>query len=496
MRNWPKMLADCLKRGFRRSDQTSDPWVLVVGDVMLDRYLWGSVERISPEAPVPVVRLESQNYRAGGAANVAANLAGLGISCRVLGVLGDDEEGRLLKGVIASLGVFSDSLVVLSGRVTTTKTRVIGGHQQMLRLDREADPVLNEDSDDLIERQAKDLLAEQPDVVILSDYAKGVLSARLCRNLIDRAQAVGIPVLVDPKGHDYSKYQGATALTPNLREIAQACQMSGASPDVVLDAATELRRDLGLDFMVVTCGERGMVLLEPKQSQQLPATARQVFDVSGAGDTVIATLAAGLVGGLSRVEALRLANMAAGIVVGKVGTVPIQKAELLAMVEQDTAQSQANKICSPEYLVMRIEEWRGRGERIVFTNGCFDLLHVGHVTYLDQARKLGDRLVVGLNTDASVSALKGPTRPVIREQDRARLLAALEAVDAVVLFEEDTPIRLIELLRPDVLAKGGDYREDQVVGAPEVRAWGGEVALLPIVPGISTSAIVDSLARH
>jgi D-beta-D-heptose 7-phosphate kinase/D-beta-D-heptose 1-phosphate adenosyltransferase len=474
---------------------TGDAWVLVVGDLMLDRYLIGEVERISPEAPVPVVRLQQQYDRVGGAANVAANLAKLGIPTRVGGVVGRDADGKALIDMMAAIGIASPAVVQSTQRPTTTKTRVLGGHQQMMRLDQESRaPISAKETQQLLEQILREV-EQQPAVVILSDYAKGVLSTSLCEQLIQRCRQSKITVLVDPKGLDYSKYRGATALTPNKRETADACKVDLHDAAALLDAATRLRQTLDLDFLAMTRGEEGISLIDAAQTQHIAATAKQVFDVSGAGDTVIATLAAGLISGLDHVDALQLANIAAGIVVGKVGTVPITRAELLHELVSQGSTAQVNKIHDLDSLKMQVDAWRAAGQKIVFTNGCFDLLHAGHVTYLEAARKMGDRLVLGLNTDQSVRALKGPTRPVIHEADRARVLAGLEAIDAVILFGEDTPLNLINAVKPDVLVKGSDYTEEQVVGAKEIKAWGGRVALVNVVPGRSTSNIIGKLAQ-
>ena len=469
-------------------------WVLVVGDLMLDRYFIGEVERISPEAPVPVILVKQQNERAGGAANVAANLAQLGVPTRLAGCVGNDIDGQALLRLVNGMGIATDGVLLSSHRPTTTKTRMMGGHQQMLRLDQENRAPFNTEESAQLEALVMQQLAARPALVILSDYAKGVLAASLCSAFINEARKLNIPVLVDPKGHDYSKYRGATALTPNKRETAEACRVDANDNDALMQAAAELRKSLDLDFFAVTRGEEGISVIGDDTVLHIPATAKQVFDVSGAGDTVIATLAAGLIGGLDAPEAFHLANIAAGVVVGKVGTVPIAQEELLqALLTQESA-AQADKICDLPSLKARVLNWRKHGERIVFTNGCFDLLHAGHVTYLEAARKTGDRLVLGLNTDRSVRALKGPTRPVIHELDRARVLAALEAVDAVILFDDDTPLALIESIRPDVLVKGSDYSENEVVGGAEVKSWGGRIALIPIVPGRSTSGIIEKLA--
>lgn len=481
-------LIEAVKHRFVAEHRTA----LVIGDLMLDRYLIGEVERISPEAPVPVVLLKQENERAGGAANVAANLSLLGIRTTMAGIIGDDAEGRALLDMLRELNI--DSAIVTSQqRPTVTKTRILGGHQQMMRLDKESRLAFTESENNALHEQISQAIAQKPDVIILSDYAKGVLSDALCQAVIAQAKALGIPVLVDPKGRDYTKYQGATALTPNKKETSEACGIDAMDTDRLLQAAADLRDRLELAFLAVTRGEEGISLLEQNETIHIPAAAKQVFDVSGAGDTVIATLAAGLVHGLSHRQAFELANIAAGIVVGKVGTVPVNREELLAeLISQDSVE-QADKICELETLLGRVRQWRQQKKRIVFTNGCFDLLHAGHVTYLEAARKTGDKLILGLNTDRSVSALKGSSRPVIHEADRARVLAALEAVDAVILFDEDTPLQLIDAIRPDVIVKGSDYSEDQVVGGKEVKSWGGKVALIDIVPGRSTSNIIEKL---
>ncbi len=485
-------LLDTVRNGFSKKDQTR--WALVIGDLMLDRYLIGEVERISPEAPVPVVLLKKQNERAGGAANVAANLSELGIATRIAGCVGNDADGATLLQMIAEIGIGAQGILQSEPRPTTTKTRILGGHQQMMRLDQESREAFSEEETRQLQQLVTSQLKERPAVVVLSDYAKGVLSTALCQEVIKQARQMGVPVLVDPKGRNFNKYHGATALTPNKRETAEACSVSALDSETLLAEAAKLRVALGLEFLAVTRGEEGISLIEDQQILHIPATAKQVFDVSGAGDTVIATLAAGIIHGLDHQEALHLANIAAGIVVGKVGTVPITWEDLLHELVTQNSAVQADKVCDLDNLKAKVSLWRARGERIVFTNGCFDLLHAGHVTYLEAARKTGDRLVLGLNTDRSVSALKGPTRPVIHEADRARVLAALEVVDAVILFDEDTPLKLIHALRPDVIVKGSDYTEDQVIGGTEVKSWGGQVALIPIVPGRSTSGIIEKLA--
>ncbi|WP_295541379.1 D-glycero-beta-D-manno-heptose-7-phosphate kinase [uncultured Thiohalocapsa sp.] len=466
--------------------------VLVVGDLMLDRYLAGDVARISPEAPVPVLRLGSERAVAGGAANVASNLLGLGLDVALAGVRGDDADGAALLGLLDAAGMDRGAVLTDGDRPTTSKTRILGNRQQMLRIDAEATAPL---SGAVADKLAAAVLArlDDADVLLLSDYAKGVLTGALCQRLIAAAAARGVPVLVDPKGRDFSRYRGATLLTPNRAELALATGADAADLDALLAWAERLRGELGLVEVVVTLGELGMVLVDATGKTRVPAVAREVFDVSGAGDTVIATIAAGRAAGLEAVDTAHLANLAAGVVVGHHGTAAISSDALAAAISGEAALEQAAKIRDLPAMRAQVAAWRAAGERVVFTNGCFDLLHVGHVTYLEQARRHGQRLVVGLNTDRSVRALKGTGRPVISEQDRARVLAALAAVDGVVLFDADTPMALIQALRPEVLVKGADYREDEVVGAAEVKAWGGQVVLVPLVAERSTSAIVGRM---
>ena len=486
----PDRVLDAVQTGFGRRR------VLVAGDLMLDRYLWGEVSRISPEAPVPVLRLARQTEVAGGAANVARNLVGLGLTVSVAGITGDDAERAALLHQLARQGVETDCVIADPDRRTTTKTRLIGNHQQMLRIDAEETDAIGAAAEQALFDAVVTRL-DAVDALLLSDYAKGVLTGGLCRRLIEAARGRGVPVLVDPKGRDFDRYAEATLITPNRAELAQAAGAPAADLDALLAAAAALRERLGLEQVILTLGELGLALVEGAPdggARRIPAVAREVFDVSGAGDTVIATIAAGRAAGLDAVDSAHLANLAAGVVVAKVGTAAISAAELAAAISGEAALEQAAKVMDLETLLARAGEWRGRGERIVFTNGCFDLLHVGHVSYLERARRYGQRLVVGLNTDRSVRALKGPDRPLIGQDDRARVLAALAAVDAVVLFDEDTPLELIRRIQPDVLAKGADYREDEVIGAADVRARGGQVVLVPLVDDRSSSGIIRRIA--
>jgi D-beta-D-heptose 7-phosphate kinase/D-beta-D-heptose 1-phosphate adenosyltransferase len=465
--------------------------ILVVGDIMLDRYIHGEVERISPEAPVPVLRHAQRYERAGGAANVAMNLAGLGCEAILAGFWGSDTEQAELKALLNRASV--DTVGVVTGSLPTiSKTRIVGRTQQLLRLDIESrDLPSAEDMDRLIERATS--LVDKVHAVILSDYAKGALSRQLCGSVIRAARAKGIPVLADPKTPDLSKYAGATSVCPNLGELSQATGVPWHQTEALLDAGQSQVAIHDLQFLTVTMSEKGIGVLWPERRYHSPARAREVFDVSGAGDTVIATLAAGLAGGLQVETAVELANLAAGIVVGKMGTVPVAQHELIAALTPSTNLNAGEKILDRERISKRVAEWRAGGETIVFTNGCFDLLHVGHITLLEDCRRFGTKLVLGLNADASVCRLKGPTRPIVSERERARVMAALASVDAVVLFEEDTPLELIRELKPNVLVKGGDYTIETVVGHEEVIAAGGRVEIVPTVEGFSTTNIVRKM---
>ena len=466
--------------------------MLVLGDLMLDRYIFGEVDRISPEAPVPVLRHARRYERAGGAANVAMNLAGLGCEAFLAGFWGEDTEKAELAAILEAAHV--NTLGVVSGSLPTiSKTRIVGRVQQLLRLDiesREDRPAV--EAERLRERVLE--LIPKMSAVILSDYAKGALTAALCEAAIRSARAAAVPVLVDPKTADFSKYSGATTVCPNLGELAMATGVAADKTDELMAAARAMLTEHDIGFLTVTMSEKGITVLEPERTYHSPARAREVFDVSGAGDTVIATLAAGVAGGLALRTAVDLANLAAGIVVAKVGTVPIARHELITLLTPSPELSASDKILNLERVATRVAEWRASRETIVFTNGCFDLLHVGHIALLEDCRKFGSKLVLGLNSDASVARLKGPKRPIVSERERARVMAALAAVDAVVLFEEDTPLELIRSLRPDVLVKGGDYTVTTVVGHEEVMAYGGRVEIVPTVEEFSTTNLVRKLS--
>jgi len=462
--------------------------VLVVGDVMLDKYVWGSVERISPEAPVPVVQGSRVTHSPGGAANVAMNLVGLGAKATLVGFVGEDEDATSLLVALREAGV-SASLVDVPDFPTISKLRILSNNQQLLRLDFEKKGKRPEKFYNLLIREARDAISSCS-AVIMSDYAKGALSDQVCAAIINDARTLGIPVLVDPKSPTFEKYRNATTVCPNLHELALTTSDPSADTEKLLDFGERYVEQFGFDYLTVTLGDKGIAVIRKGLRTHAPAMARQVFDVSGAGDTVIATLALCLGSGLPIETAIELANVAAGIVVSKVGTVPIGRNELLGALSKDIPLHADEKIVSRERLLARLATWRAAGDRIVFTNGCYDLLHVGHISLLERARQQGDRLIIALNSDDSVRRLKGPTRPMVGEEERARVLAALSAIDAVVIFPQDTPLELIRAVRPDVLVKGGDYSEETVVGAPDVRSWGGRVCLIPIVEGFSTSKLI------
>lgn len=461
--------------------------VLVVGDVMLDRYWHGGTSRISPEAPVPVVRVDQIEDRPGGAANVALNIAALGAPALLVGVTGEDEAADSLAASLEGAGVKA-RFQRIEGQPTIVKLRVMSRHQQLLRMDFE-EPFATDT--EALAGEVDALLAGIK-VLVLSDYGKGALQNH--QELIRLARAKGIPVLADPKGKDFSIYRGASLITPNLSEFETIVGACRDESELVAKGAA-LMRELDLSALLVTRGEHGMTLLrQDHPALHLPARAREVFDVTGAGDTVISTLAASLAAGEELPQAVALANLAAGIVVGKLGTAAISAPELRRAVQRE--QGSERGVLGLEQLLLAVEDARAHGEKIVFTNGCFDILHAGHVTYLEQARAQGDRLVLAVNDDGSVSRLKGPGRPINSVDRRMAVLAGLGAVDWVVSFAEDTPESLLRAIQPDVLVKGGDYGIDQVVGADIVRAYGGEVRVLGLVENSSTTAIVEKIRQR
>lgn len=464
--------------------------VLVLGDVMLDEYLSGEVARTSPEAPVPVVKVARESWGLGGAANVAHLTVALGAKARLIGAVGVDRAGDRLLARCAELTIDVEDMLKIEGRITTRKVRVLAPRQQVLRIDWEADgPIEDAHGEKLLASLRR---ASSPDALVISDYAKGLLSRSTVEEVIRIGREWGVPVLVDPKHADLTRYRGATLIKANQREFEAAVGESlGSDLEAsLLRLAPSIVQGTQIESMIVTLGEHGLAIF-PKSGEAvfLRSAEQEVFDVSGAGDTVIAVLALSLAAGVDIRQAARTANEAAGVAVGKRGVAVVSPAELAARFRHDGA----DKVLARAALLQRVAWWRAQGRRIVLTNGCFDLLHVGHLHLLREASRLGDVLIVAVNSDDSVRRLKGPDRPLISETERTALLAALDCVDAVVVFDEDTPRELLEEVRPDVLAKGADYTVDQVVGRRMVEASGGIVTLIPLIPDRSTSSLLDKI---
>lgn len=476
--------------------------ILVVGDVMLDRFVYGKVERISPESPVPVLSVLREVMMLGGAGNTLSNLSHLGCSGKILSVVGDDLDGEIVRDKAKELGIETLGLVISDDRPTSVKTRFLAGHQQLLRSDFENVRDVSSKIEDILLEKAKTLIYGVK-VVVLSDYGKGVLTPRIIRGVIDLAKAQGIKVLVDPKGRDYNKYRGADIVTPNKKELSEASHGAKVDDDdQVTDAARRVIAGSGIGTVVATRSQDGMSVVTSNSALHIRSAADiQVFDVSGAGDSVIATLAASLAAGASLEAAAGLANIAGSIVVAKVGTAPIRAQELKDALSTSShvADHNASNILEWADAAEEVRRWKARGQKVGFTNGCFDVLHFGHVNYLADARKKCDRLVVGLNKDASIRILKGETRPVHEEQARAGVLAGLAAVDMVVLFgakkveDDNTACALIELLQPDIYFKGGDYTIEQIPEAPTVMKAGGVVDVMPVYEGHSTTNSIKKI---
>ena len=461
--------------------------VLVLGDVMLDRYWFGATHRISPEAPVPVVRVQQNEERAGGAANVAMNIASLNVPVQLLGLIGQDETGSALTSLLQQQGIHCN-FVQLNTHPTITKLRILSRHQQLLRLDFEEN-FHHVQSDALLQKLTHSV--KDYGALVLSDYGKGTLND--VQQMIQIARNAGVPVLIDPKGTDFQRYQGATLLTPNMSEfeaVVGPCQ----SEEEIIEKGLQLISTINLTALLITRSEKGMTLLRPNQPAfHLPTEAKEVFDVTGAGDTVISVLATALADGRSLEEACYLANVAAGIVVGKLGTSTVSIVELENAIHGRT--STGFGVMSEEELKAAVQLAKNRGEKIVMTNGCFDILHPGHVSYLENARKLGDRLIVAVNTDHSVKRLKGEHRPINDLHTRMAVLAGLSSVDWLVAFDEDTPQRLIGEILPDLLVKGGDYQPEEIAGSKEVWENGGEVKVLNFENGCSTTNVINKIRQ-
>jgi D-beta-D-heptose 7-phosphate kinase/D-beta-D-heptose 1-phosphate adenosyltransferase len=472
-------------------DRLGTPRILIIGDLILDRYVTGDVSRISPEAPIPVLAANHSEERLGGAGNVAANLRAMDADVEVLGVVGDDFAGSKLLSMLEDSGVDTAGCIRDPRRPTTRKTRMVSGVQQILRVDWEQSVEIDGDSCDRILDGIERRVA-RAGAVILSDYGKGALPPRVVETVVRAAKQAGVYVLVDPKGTDYARYRGATLVTPNRKEAEVALGRRIADLSELEQCAKDLIAIADLDAAVVTLGADGIYYFVKEGDEgRVPTVARQVFDVTGAGDTVIAHLALALAAGERLGKAVRLANHAAGIVVGRRGAASVTRAEMRAAVGELTSDGELGKVLAWDALPLVLEEWRRQGRRVVFTNGCFDILHHGHIDYLRFARSKGDALIVGVNDDDSVRRLKGADRPVNPLEDRLHVLAALEMVDAVVPFPQDTPKEVIEYVTPDVLVKGEDWADKGVVGREWVEQHGGEVHLAPLLPGRSTSAILE-----
>lgn len=462
--------------------------ILVIGDIMLDRYWSGSTSRISPEAPVPVVRINDTDNRLGGAANVAKNLSALGCQVTLCGLVGNDEAGTEVQRILEESQIKS-SLYSAPGFRTITKLRIISQHQQLIRLDFEDAP--NSTSSTLYQNDINDMVANQ-DLVIISDYAKGTVTH--CQPIIDACHKHNITVLVDPKGTDFARYSGASILTPNLSELEGVVGKT-QSLEEAFEKAGQLCSELDIESILITLSEKGMALISPNAAPfHIPTQAKEVFDVTGAGDTVIASLAASLAAGAESQTAMRVANAAAGVAVGKIGTATVTPEEIQSALG-DHIHKLETGVMSLEKLLIQLPLCRSEGEKIVFTNGCFDLIHAGHISYLQQAASLGDRLVIGVNTDTSIRKLKGDSRPIIPQEERMEVLASLRCVDWVIPFEDETPLKLITKILPDYLVKGGDYQVEKIVGYNEVKANGGETVIMPFVSGCSTTSIIKKIQK-
>ena len=472
--------------------QLSRGRVLVVGDVMVDHYVSGKVSRVSDEAPVPIVQVTDERWTAGGAANVAANIAALGGKAILIGLTGTDAAASTLAGIVGAMGGAVEAhLVADASRPTTLKTRYMGGQHQMVRVDREMGAAMSRSTEDRLVDIIADV-ADDCDVIMVSDYAKGVLSDRVLAAIMQQGQRAGVGIVIDPKRTDWSAYRGASLITPNRKELNLATRTACGTDAECLEAAEAAIATTGAAILL-TRSEQGMSLFRAGQAAvHLSAKAREVFDVSGAGDTVAATVALSLASGQATELAMQLANVAAGVVVGKRGTATVSPAEIIAELDAGHRMTASfpGAISVTDAKALR-ETWAREGLSVGFTNGCFDILHAGHVALLRQAAGACDRLIVALNTDASVSALKGPTRPVQSEDVRAAVMAAVKGVDAVILFGEPTPLEAIQELQPDVLVKGADYAEDQIVGADIVKTRGGRVVRVGLVEGQSTTKVIE-----
>ena len=468
--------------------------LLVIGDLMIDEYLWGKVDRISPEAPVQVVAVQNQDYTLGGSGNVVNNLRSLGAKVSVLGVVGEDGDGKLLQDQLAAIGADTQGVIAESGRHTTKKTRIIAEHQQVLRIDRETKKDIARQTFNRIIQIAEKIIPDI-DLILISDYGKGLISRAMIKKLVQIAKKHSKTTIADPKGLDFTKYAGVGLLTPNKKEASLASGKEISDSGSLAEAGQILMEKSRLEKLLITCGKDGMMLFEPnKKPSKMGTRAREVYDVSGAGDTVIAVLGLGMASGLSFKQAVSLANTAAGIVVGKVGTAAVTPRELLEALNRSAADP-APKHKNLKALSELCRKLQKDGKRIVLTNGCFDLLHVGHIKLFAASRLLGDVMIVAIDDDDSVRSLKGPDRPVINATERVRILSALDSVDYVVVFSNKDLDKVIDCIRPDILTKGSNYDSDEVLGREIVEGYGGRVELIPTTEEISSTQIINTIKK-
>jgi len=466
--------------------------LLVVGDLMLDEYLWGDVDRISPEAPVQVVSVQKEDYAMGGAGNVVNNVVALGGKVSAAGVIGTGRNGQLLLDMFNGLGVNTEGIIKEPGRATTQKTRIIAANQHVLRIDRETKQDISASTLDNLARFIEKKIPDV-DLVLISDYGKGLITKNLLSRVIVSAKKHNKLTVVDPKGLDFSKYSGVSLLTPNKKEAALASGVEINDQPSLERAAGKIFENVSLGKLLITCGKDGMVLFEPDKAPfHVRAEARQVFDVSGAGDTVLSVLGLSVASGASVQDSITIANTAAGIVVGKVGTATVSKQELLLAMRTD-GHGLPTKYKDLSELPALIKDLKRKGTRLVLTNGCFDLLHAGHIMLFSASKHMGDILIVAIDDDESVKTLKGPGRPVINAKERVRIISALDAVDYVVVFSSKELIRLIEIIQPDILTKGSNYTTTQVFGREHVEALGGQVVLIPVTEDVSSTRIIDTI---
>ena len=467
--------------------KTTNPKILVIGDLMIDHYLWGSCKRISPEAPVQVINVDSETSVLGGAGNVVNNLNSLGAMTDVISVIGECDVSKKIKKLLLSINVGTDLLIKQKGRIASKKNRIIADHQQVVRYDRESKENINDESQLAIIKSFKSIV-DNYDVILLSDYGKGVLTYDLTQSLINIANKKNKKVLVDPKGIDYSKYYGSFLLTPNKKEASEATQISIKDDKSLEKALLKIKKICKLEVSVITLSEMGIAVFD-NNLRIHPTLAKEVFDVTGAGDTVLASLAVAIASNKNIDEAIQFANLASGVVVGKIGSATASINEIIEYESSLKKSSSDKHIKTQDEITMLVQELKLKGKKIIFTNGCFDILHIGHIKYLEKAKSFGDVLILGLNSDISVKNIKGENRPINSQIDRAYILASLEVVDYLVIFNEDTPYELIKSIEPDILVKGGDYEGIDVIGQDIVK----ELKLVKFIDGKSTSKTIEQI---